>query len=71
MAFELGKGKWKLAFSDGNKVRYVTIPARDLIQLSAEIAKAKAPFGLADDTGILSCYEAGRDGFWLHRCLLT
>ena len=71
MAFELGNSKWKLAFSDGNRVRYVTILARDLEGLSREIAKAKERFGLVDETEIFSCYEAGRDGFWLHRYLVS
>jgi transposase len=34
-----------------------------------EIAKAKKRFGLAADAPVHSCYEAGRDGFWLHRFL--
>jgi transposase len=38
--------------------------------LRREIAKAKQRFGLPEDAPVLSCYEAGRDGFWLHRCLL-
>ena len=37
--------------------------------LSVEIKKAKVRFGLPEDTPVLSCYEAGRDGFWLHRYL--
>ena len=28
-------------------------------------------FGLPPETPVASCYEAGRDGFWLHRCLLS
>ena len=28
---------------------------------------AKARFGLVGDVGVQTCYEAGRDGFWLHR----
>src|SRR5262249_2739442 len=34
-----------------------------------EIQKAKLRFGLPEDTPVLSCSEAGRDGFWLHRWL--
>ena len=71
LAFELSNSKWKLAFSDGNKVRFITIGARNLEQLQEEIEKAKLRFGLSDDVGIVSCYEAGRDGFWLHRYLLS
>ena len=34
-----------------------------------EIKKAKLRFGLPADAPVLSCYEAGRDGFWIHRFL--
>ena len=40
IAFELSNSTWRLAFSDGNKKRHVTIKARDLKQLEIEIAKA-------------------------------
>ena len=43
--------------------------AGDLPRLQQEIVKAKKRFGLAADAQVLSCYEAGRDGFWLHRYL--
>jgi hypothetical protein len=46
-----------------------SMPARDLPRLQAEIAKAKKRFGLPAQTPVRSCYEAGRDGFWLHRQL--
>jgi transposase len=71
LAFELSQNKWKLGFSDGNKQRYKTIVARDLNQLQEEIEKAKGKFKLGEDVSIVSCYEAGRDGFWLHRYLLS
>jgi transposase len=34
-----------------------------------EIERAKERFGLAEGGRVVSCYEAGRDGFWLHRFL--
>jgi transposase len=71
LAFELSHPTWKLAFSDGEKVRTVTIAARNLEQLQEEIQKAKLRFGLSDEVRIMSCYEAGRDGFWFHRYLLS
>ena len=71
IAFELSNSTWRMAFSDGNKKRHVTIKARDLKQLGVEIDKAKRHFHLNDKTRIKSCYEAGRDGFWLHRYLLS
>jgi len=71
MAFELSNTKWKLASSNGSKKRMKTIDARDLEQLQDEIEVAKVRLKLPDDVQILSCYEAGRDGFWLHRYLLS
>jgi transposase len=69
MAFELSDLKWKLLFSNGVKRRQKTIPARDVELLAQEIAKAKSRFRMGEDVQIYSCYEAGRDGFWLHRYL--
>jgi transposase len=71
LAFELGWTQWKLAFTigHGQKPRQRTIRARDLAALEQEIAKAKKRFQLADTAPVVSCYEAGRDGFWLHRYL--
>ena len=71
VAFELSNSKWKLGFSDGNKMRFKSVDARNLEQLEEEIEKAKSRFRLDDDVRIVSCYEAGRDGFWLDRYLLS
>jgi transposase len=72
LALELSWNSWKLAFTVGlgQKARLRTIPARNTDLLLSEIAKAKARFGLPDDAPVVSCYEAGRDGFWLHRFLV-
>ncbi len=70
-AFELSNTKWKLAFSNGDKTRQVTVVARDLNHLQREIGKAKKRFRMPEKVRIVSCYEAGRDGFWLHRYLTT
>jgi len=69
IAFELSNSKWKLAFSDGSKIRYKTITAGNLDQLQVEIDLAKRKFQMIEDVRVLSCYEAGRDGFWIHRYL--
>ena len=71
LAFELGETEWKLAFTTGlgQKPRLRSMPARDLPRLEAEIAKARKRFAMAAVTPVKSCYEAGRDGFWLHRHL--
>jgi transposase len=71
IALELSKKLWKLAFSDGEKKRHVTIKAKNLLELHEAIAQAKAKFGLAAEVRVVSCYEAGRDGFWLHRFLVS
>lgn len=71
LAFELGVKEWKLGFSTGlgQKARRRTIPARNLERLQEEIAAAKKRFALSEGAPVMSCYEAGRDGFWLHRYL--
>jgi transposase len=70
-SLELGWNTWKLAFTigAGQKPRLRTIHARDLEGLLAEIRAAKARFGLPEDAKVVSCYEAGRDGFWIDRFL--
>ena len=72
LAFELSKEKWKLGFSTGlgQSPRRRTIDAGDLLALEQEIEVAKKRFHLPTDTPVKSCYEAGRDGFWIHRYLL-
>ena len=71
LAFELGQQKWVLGFTVGlgQPPRKRTVAAGDLIVLEHEIALAKKRFGLLPTARVLSCYEAGRDGFWLHRYL--
>jgi transposase len=69
MALELGDKKWRLAFGDGSRTRQVSIPGGDLAALGEAQAKAKQRWGLPAATAVVSCYEAGRYGFWLHRCL--
>jgi len=69
MAFELSNSKWKLAFSDGSKIRHKAITAGNLAQLQVEIDLARRKFKMIEDVRLVSCYEAGRDGFWIHRYL--
>ena len=73
MALELSSGTWKLAFTVGlgQKPRLKTVTARSTLGLLLEIKAAKKRFGLPEDAPVLSCYEAGRDGFWLHRFLVA
>jgi transposase len=72
IAFELSWTTWKLAFTvgAGQPPRIRTVPARNTRLVLDEIRRAKVRLGLPDDTPVVSCYEAGRDGFWFHRFLL-
>jgi len=71
LAFELSLKKWKLGFMDGRspRVRVVTIPAGDLQAVGREIQKARKHFGMLESSRVISCYEAGREGFWPDRAL--
>ena len=73
LALELSNRSWKLAFSTGHgqKPRFRNVPARDLDALTREIALACKRFDLPDSMPVISCFEAGRDGFWIHRFLQT
>ena len=73
VAFELGNTEWKLAMTTriDQPPLVRSIAARVLKTLEGEIARAKAHFGLAATAPVCSCYEAGRDGFWLHRYLVS
>ena len=73
LAFELSNTEWKLGFTVGlgQDPRRRTIDARDLAALQQEIGAAKKRFGVEQGAPIVSCYEAGRDGFWLHRYLVS
>ena len=75
LAFELGGSKWLLGFGAqiADSPRRRTLRVADgavmLARVREEIAAAKARFGLPPDAPVVSVYEAGRDGFWLHRGL--
>jgi transposase len=71
MACELSEKTWKLGFTigHGQQPRERTIAARDAKRLLNEVAQTKARFGLGATAPVVSCYEAGREGFWLHRFL--
>jgi transposase len=72
LSFELSDVNWKLGFTTGTgrRPRKQTIKARDLDALQEEVRRAKKRFDLPETTQVVSCYEAGRDGFWLHRYLV-
>src|SRR5882672_456802 len=69
VAFELSEKTWKLGFTTGHgqKPRERTVTARHQERVLDEIAQAKRRLGLPETAPVVSCYEAGREGFWLHR----
>ncbi len=69
MAMELSNKNWKLAFSNGERVRHINVVGGDQKGLRLAIERSKEKLGVARDCVVYSCYEAGRDGFWIHRCL--
>lgn len=73
VAFELGSRGWKLAMTVGlgQAPRLRNVHSGNLAEVTHEFRQAKRRFGLPDNARVVSCYEAGRDGFWLHRALLA
>ncbi len=73
MAMELSEAKWLLMFTvgAGQKPREKTVRGNDRAALERELGRAKQRFGLSLQCRVVSCYEAGRDGFWLHRYLVS
>src|SRR6201982_1599253 len=71
VAFELSEKTWKLGFTTGHgqKPRERTVTARQHEHVLDAIAHAKRRMGLPERAAVVSCYEAGREGFWLHRFL--
>ena len=73
LALELGERTWKLGCTTGigQRPRVRQIPAGAVDRLLAEVTRAKARLGVPAAAPVVSCYEAGRDGFWLHRSLMA
>src|SRR5215471_4891139 len=73
MAFELGERSWKLGFSTGvgQRPRVRQIPAGAVGVIAQEILRAKMRLGVPVDAPVMSCYEAGRESFWVHRYLVA
>ena len=69
LAFELGENTWKRGFTTGaaQRPRERQVAAGDCPTVLEESRRAKQRFGLPENTRVISGYEAGRDGFWLHR----
>ena len=73
MAIELGRQQWKVGFTTqlGQHIQQRTLRADAWNRLAEMVAVAKTRLGLPTDAAVTSCYEAGRDGFWIHRYLTT
>src|SRR6056300_1430792 len=69
LGLELGKKQWKLCFSDGDKIRFRSVQGGNAKAVIEEIELCKRKFKMPLNTPVWSCFEAGRDGFWLHRYL--
>jgi transposase len=71
VAFELGKKEWKLAMTSGFGVEpwVRTVAGGDLGAVESAVQQGRRRFGLPAQALVVSCYEAGRDGFWIHRAL--
>src|SRR3989475_10129404 len=71
VAFELSAKQWKLAMTTGSGVEpwVTTVAARDLAGVTRAIARGRGRLCVSVETRVVSCYEAGRDGFWIHRAL--
>ena len=73
VAFELSERTWKLGITTGReqRPRLREIPAGAVDRLHEEVRRAKVRFGVPPEASVISCYEAGREGFWLHRWAVT
>jgi len=71
VAFEVGKKEWKLAMTSGVGVAPVlrTVASGAWAAVERALATGRQRCGLPAAARVVSCYEAGRDGFWIHRAL--
>jgi transposase len=72
VAFELGKKDWKIAMTSGFGVDpwVRTVVSGDWDAVERALQHGRGRWGLPAGARVVSCYEAGRDGFWIHRALL-
>lgn len=73
VAFELSRKQWKLGLTSGFGVAAIvrTVGGGDWGGVERAVAAARIRFGLPAHVPVVSCYEAGRDGFWIHRALVA
>jgi transposase len=73
VAFELGQTTWKLAMTSGFGVPPClrTVTSGDWAAVDRALGYGRRRCGLPAEAPVVSCYEAGRDGFWIHRALVA
>jgi transposase len=69
MSLELGDKRWKLSIGGRRGVSRYDVPAGDTAAVAKCVAKTSERFQTPPNAVVHSCYEAGRDGWWLHRWL--
>ena len=70
MSFELGDKHWQISIGDDRHgVSRYSIGAGHTDEVADCIVKAATRFQTRSSAMVHSCYEAGRDGWWLHRWL--
>lgn len=71
VAIEMSLKTWRLAMAPFGATRHrqVVVESGHYLQLHAAVAQAREHFGLAADSVVIFCYEAGREGFHPQRVL--
>ncbi|MGY0200516.1 IS110 family RNA-guided transposase [Leptothrix sp. BB-3] len=72
MSLELGDKRWKLSIGDvRHRASRYDVPAGDVEAVVTCIETTRSRLKAPHDAAVHSCYEAGRDGWWLHRRLVA
>ncbi|WP_148635948.1 IS110 family transposase [Bradyrhizobium paxllaeri] len=75
VAIELSQRSWRVALHspDKDKISHHKLEGGDHAELLALVGRVRerAARALGGVPAVASCYEAGHDGFWLHRLLLA
>jgi transposase len=73
VAFELAKKQWKLAMTAGFGIAPIvySVTAGDWEAVGRALSLARHRLSVPATARVMSCYEAGRDGFWIHRALVA
>src|ERR671932_2503051 len=73
VALDLSRSSWVLAVHAphaGKVSRHKLSPGAEGLLALVERVRGQAERALGAPVRVVSCHEAGRDGFWLHRVLL-